>query len=118
MEARLVGKQKALLEQFSKPASQRNSALIQSFQNDLKQIREEHTQLIKTIELDTSTGTVARKEIFPLTASQVQQTVLRPGQALLEYVRSRPGNLSLSGHQAGLQILPLAHSPAGTRSPY
>lgn len=101
MEARLVGKQKALLEQFSKPASQRNSALIQSFQNDLKQIREEHTQLIKTIELDTSTGNVARKEIFPLTASQVQQTVLRPGQALLEYlIRDRETYLFLVTLQA------------------
>ena len=90
MEARLVGKQKALMEQFSKPAGQRNRALIQLLQNELKQVREEHTQLIKTIERDTSAGTAARTEIAPLTASQVQQEVLRPGQVLLEYVvRSR-----------------------------
>jgi CHAT domain-containing protein len=93
MEARLVGKQKALLEQFSMPVAKRNSALIQSLQNDLKHIREEHIQLIKTIERDTPAGTAARREIAPLTASQVQQEVLKPGQALLEYVVRDRGTL-------------------------
>ncbi len=100
MEARLVGKQKALLEQFSQPASQRNTGLIQSLLNDLKQIREDHTQLMKTVELDTSSGTPAQKEITPLTASQVQQEVLSPGQVLLEYVvRSRETFLFLVSKQ-------------------
>ena len=86
---------------FPNLPAKETSALIQSLQNDLKQIREEHTQLIKTIELDTSAGNVARKEISPLTASQVQQKVLRPGQALLEYlVRDRETYLFLVTQQA------------------
>jgi CHAT domain-containing protein len=86
IEARLVGKQRALLEQFSMPAAKRNPGLIQSLQGDLKEIREEHTQLIKTIERETYTGAGAGPEVAPVTANQVQRDVLKPGQALLEYV--------------------------------
>lgn len=84
--ARLVGKQRALLEQFSKPAGQRNTKLIQSLQNDLAQIREAHTQVIKEIELGSSAHSTGLTEVAPLTLKQVQQDVLRPGQSLLEYV--------------------------------
>lgn len=86
LRARLVGKQKALLEQFSKPVGQRNAKLIQSLQSDLAQIREAHTQLIKEIELGSSANSVVLTEVNPLTAEQVQQEVLRPNQSLLEYV--------------------------------
>lgn len=86
LKSRLVGKQKALLEQFSRPVDQRNSRLIHSLQSELVEIREEHSRVIKEIELDSSTNSTGLSDILPLTTRQVQQDVLAPGQALLEYV--------------------------------
>jgi len=86
LRARLVGKQKALMEQFSKPVGQRNAKLIQSLQTDLGQIREAHTQVMKEIEVGSAASGPVLAEANPLTAEQVQQKVLRPGQSLVEYV--------------------------------
>jgi CHAT domain-containing protein len=86
LRGRLIGKQKALLEQFSKPPADRNTKLIQSLQSELTEIREAHTQVMKEIEV----GSVGRGAVLAqasvLTAEQVQQKALRPNQALLEYV--------------------------------
>ncbi len=86
LRGRLIGKQKALLEQFSKPPAERNTKLIQSLQSELAEIREAHTQVMKEIEV----GSVGRGAVLAqasvLTAEQVQQKALRPNQALLEYV--------------------------------
>jgi CHAT domain-containing protein/Tfp pilus assembly protein PilF len=86
LRGRLIGKQKALLEQFSKPAAERNLKLIGSLQSELAEIREAHTQAMKEIEVASAGKTAALTRASVLSAEQVQLKTLRPNQALLEYV--------------------------------
>jgi len=86
LRGRLIGKQKALLEQFSKPAAERNLKLIQSLQSELVEIREAHTQVLKEIEVASAGRSAALTQASALAAEQVQLKALHPNQALLEYV--------------------------------
>lgn len=86
LRGRLIGKQKALLEQFSKPVAERNLKLIQTLQSELTEIRKAHTQVLKEIEVASAGRSAALTQASTLSAEQVQLKALRPNQALLEYV--------------------------------
>jgi len=86
LESRLIGKQKAILEQFSKPAEKRNDKLISSLREELKTIREEHTQILKYIQLSHPVEASREGILTPITAKRVQEEILKQGQVLVEYV--------------------------------
>lgn len=86
LESLLIGKQKALLEQFSKPVEKRNNKLISSLREELGPIREEHTQILKSIQLHHPVEASREGILRPVTAIRVQQEILKPGQVLVEYV--------------------------------
>jgi CHAT domain-containing protein/tetratricopeptide (TPR) repeat protein len=86
LENRLIGKQKALLEQLSKPAEERDDKFISSLREELKSIREEHTQILNSLELSDPREAFRQGSLTPMTAKRVQQEILKPGQILVEYV--------------------------------
>ena len=85
-EGRLIGKQRALVAQLSKPQSQRDYGLIDSLRRELRDIRVQHTQLLKTLELRHPAEAALQAEVTPLGAQQVQNEILGHNQALIEYV--------------------------------
>lgn len=86
LEARLVGKQKALVQQLSKPEGKRDFGLINSLRRELTEIRSSHTQFLKKLELRQASDGARRNIVVPLSASQVQFEILKNRQALVEYV--------------------------------
>jgi len=86
VEGRLIGKQKALITQLSKPDSQRDHSLIDSVRRELSDIRSQHTQLLKTVELRHPVEAALQGGVTPLTARQVQTDILGPDQVLVEFL--------------------------------
>ncbi len=86
VEGRLIGKQRALVAQLSKPDSQRDYALIESLRRELRDVRAQHTQLLKTVELRNPAEAALQAEVTPRSAQQVQTEILGHNQALIEYV--------------------------------
>ena len=86
VEGRLIGKQRALVTQLSKPDEQREHSLIESLRHELRDIRSQHTQLLKTVELRHPTEAALQAEVTPLSAQQVQTEILGHNQVLVEFV--------------------------------
>jgi len=86
LENRLIGKQKALLEQLSKPAEERDDKFITSLREELKSIREEHTEILNSLALSDPREASRQGILTPMTTKRVQQEILKPGQVLVEYV--------------------------------
>ncbi|HEY2934298.1 MAG TPA: tetratricopeptide repeat protein, partial [Acidobacteriota bacterium] len=84
LESRLIGKQRALMEQYLKPANQRSYDLILTLRQELKLLRVEHTRWLASQQLHVSNS--RQIHLLPLTAGEVQSQILEAGQSLLEYV--------------------------------
>ena len=100
VEGRLIGKQRALVAQLSKPDSQRDSRLIESLRRELRDIRAQHTQLLKTVELRHPAEAALQAEVTPLGAQQVQTEILGQNQVLVEYVVTDQDTLAFVLDQA------------------
>lgn len=84
LETRLIGKQKALMEQFLKPDKERSYELIGTLRQELKLLRTEHTRWLAAQQLRILDS--RERQLSALTAGEVQTHVLKPGQTLVEYL--------------------------------
>ena len=91
IESRLIGKQTALREQLTKPTSERDQGFIAQVRAELIQIRREHLELLRSIQLQGGAEAYREGILRPLQVEGVQARVLAPGRVLVEYVLSEEG---------------------------
>ena len=85
-EARLVGKQKMLMEQYSRAPADRNVALMDATRHDLEGIQLEHTELLRRLEDEDPVEASRHGLVRAVTVADVQRDILKPGDALVEYL--------------------------------
>jgi CHAT domain-containing protein len=85
-ELRLVGEQKVLADQYSMPPADRNDELIKATRRDLEAIQKEHTDLLRRLQDESPIEASREGLVTAVTAAEVQRDILKPGDALIEYL--------------------------------
>jgi CHAT domain-containing protein len=85
-EARLTGKQKALMEQLSRPPAERSVEFIEALRGELEDVRFEHLELLRRIQDEQPVEALRGGLVRSVTVADVRRDVLQPRDALVEYV--------------------------------
>jgi CHAT domain-containing protein len=86
LERILIGKQKVLWEELSRPNSQRSVDRITAITRELSEARAQHTELLRRIEESEPAEASRHGIVTAVTTSEVQRDILKPGDALIEYL--------------------------------
>jgi CHAT domain-containing protein/tetratricopeptide (TPR) repeat protein len=117
VEARLVGKQKALWAEYSKAPATRNATIIDKLTRELDAVRSEHLEILRRMQ-EADPVEASRQGVFtPITSAEMQRDVLKPGDALVEYLVTNREVFAfvITSHQSHFVPLPVTRDVAEKR---